>query len=248
MTSTRLRTKNSGWWIAVLVVLLTVTDTLLIAHERERRITDARALALSEATLMASFVYEALATQSYQLIEHLFSEWGGAHPHVTRVALTTRDGTVIAEYSRTALARRPFVVVRGVDYGYRQTVELALTKDLANVDGRVIEYGVAIIVGSALLAVILTQLFLLAVRGRERALLDQMAYLDGLTGMANRRRFDETLGAEWRRALRSRKPLALIIVDIDHFKAYERRGRTWTRRRMSAPSGRQPRSVCAPAG
>lgn len=45
-------------------MLLTITDTLLIAHERERRITDARVLAVSEATLMASFVHEALATQS----------------------------------------------------------------------------------------------------------------------------------------------------------------------------------------
>lgn len=220
MISVRQRIKNSGWWIVVVVALFTVTDTLLIVHERERRVTDARALATSEVILMASFVHEALATQSYQLIEHLFGEWGGAHSAVARIALTTVDGTIVAEYSRESSARRPFTAARNVDYGYRQTVELTLTKDLAGVDQKVIEYAVAVIVGSALLAVILVQLSLLVLRARERALLDEMAYLDGLTGIANRRRFDEVLDKEWRRAQRSHKPLALVIVDIDHFKSY----------------------------
>lgn len=50
--------------------------------------------------------------------------------------------------------------------------------------------------------------------------LHKMAYIDGLTGIANRRHFDETLQTEWRRCLRSGKPLALLMLDIDHFKAY----------------------------
>ena len=220
MISIRQRIKNSGWWIVVVVALFTITDALLIVHERERRTMDARALVTSEVTLMASFVHEALATQSYQLIEHMFDEWGSAHPAVARITLTTGDGTTIAEYSRQTPAGRPFAAVRNVEYGYRQTVELTLTKDLVGVDEKVIEYAVAVVVGSALLAVILVQLSLLVLRARERALLDQIAYLDGLTGIANRRRFDQVLDTEWRRAQRSHKPLALIIVDIDHFKSY----------------------------
>jgi diguanylate cyclase (GGDEF)-like protein len=51
-------------------------------------------------------------------------------------------------------------------------------------------------------------------------LLRSLAFLDGLTGVANRRRFDEALDAECRRCRRSGAPLALIMVDIDHFKAY----------------------------
>jgi diguanylate cyclase (GGDEF)-like protein len=43
---------------------------------------------------------------------------------------------------------------------------------------------------------------------------------DGLTGIANRRRFDEFLRTEWGRAARRGAPLALIIGDIDHYKAY----------------------------
>jgi diguanylate cyclase (GGDEF)-like protein/PAS domain S-box-containing protein len=47
-----------------------------------------------------------------------------------------------------------------------------------------------------------------------------IAFMDGLTGVANRRHFDNTLDLEWRRAMRSAKPLSLIIIDIDYFKNY----------------------------
>jgi diguanylate cyclase (GGDEF)-like protein/PAS domain S-box-containing protein len=50
--------------------------------------------------------------------------------------------------------------------------------------------------------------------------LEALATEDGLTGLANRRRFDERLAEEWARAQRERTPLALLIVDLDHFKAY----------------------------
>jgi diguanylate cyclase (GGDEF)-like protein len=43
---------------------------------------------------------------------------------------------------------------------------------------------------------------------------------DGLTGIANRRRFDEVLENEWKRALRARQPLALLMLDVDLFKSY----------------------------
>ena len=50
--------------------------------------------------------------------------------------------------------------------------------------------------------------------------LARMATIDGLTQIANRRRFDECLEKEWRRLQRERKPLALILGDIDFFKNY----------------------------
>lgn len=43
---------------------------------------------------------------------------------------------------------------------------------------------------------------------------------DPLTGLWNRRHFDTTLEMEWRRCQRNRQPLALLVVDIDHFKEY----------------------------
>ncbi|MGJ9416482.1 diguanylate cyclase [Massilia sp. CMS3.1] len=50
--------------------------------------------------------------------------------------------------------------------------------------------------------------------------LEKLATRDGLTGLANRRCFDDTLAAEWERALRLRQPLSLLMVDVDNFKAY----------------------------
>jgi diguanylate cyclase (GGDEF)-like protein len=50
--------------------------------------------------------------------------------------------------------------------------------------------------------------------------LRQMSMKDGLTGIANRRSFDERLASEWRRSQRSGQPLTLMMIDIDHFKLF----------------------------
>ncbi len=50
--------------------------------------------------------------------------------------------------------------------------------------------------------------------------LRMLASLDGLTGVPNRRIFDERLDAEWRACRRSASPLSLLMVDVDHFKLY----------------------------
>lgn len=49
---------------------------------------------------------------------------------------------------------------------------------------------------------------------------EAMAITDALTGLANRRRFDQCLTIEWRRGMRERKPLSLLLIDADVFKAY----------------------------
>ncbi|MBH2016075.1 MAG: GGDEF domain-containing protein [Burkholderiales bacterium] len=50
--------------------------------------------------------------------------------------------------------------------------------------------------------------------------LAEMARRDGLTGLANRRHFDEVLQREWERSRRGAHPLALLMIDVDHFKAF----------------------------
>jgi diguanylate cyclase (GGDEF)-like protein len=50
--------------------------------------------------------------------------------------------------------------------------------------------------------------------------LKRLSASDGLTGIANRRCFDETLTREWRRARRTKSSVALIMCDVDHFKLY----------------------------
>jgi diguanylate cyclase (GGDEF)-like protein len=50
-----------------------------------------------------------------------------------------------------------------------------------------------------------------------------LASTDGLTGLANRRRLDQVLKQEWARGMRSERPLALLMIDVDHFKAFNDR-------------------------
>lgn len=56
--------------------------------------------------------------------------------------------------------------------------------------------------------------------GEANALLARQATTDPLTGLANRRLFDDCMNKEWERARRENRPVALIAIDIDHFKAY----------------------------
>ena len=58
---------------------------------------------------------------------------------------------------------------------------------------------------------------------RSRDLLQRLTTQDHLTGISNRRRFDDYLEMEWRRAAREHAPISLISIDIDHFKAYDDR-------------------------
>ena len=50
--------------------------------------------------------------------------------------------------------------------------------------------------------------------------MESLVVVDALTGISNRRRFDEALATEWRRALREGDKLSLLLIDADHFKRY----------------------------
>ncbi|QGQ98539.1 diguanylate cyclase [Paenibacillus psychroresistens] len=52
------------------------------------------------------------------------------------------------------------------------------------------------------------------------SVLQQLSSIDGLTSIANRRYFDENLEREWRRAIRKKTELSLIMIDIDYFKSF----------------------------
>ncbi len=58
---------------------------------------------------------------------------------------------------------------------------------------------------------------------RYRDFLERLSFTDGLTGISNRRGFDEFLEREWRRARRNRTYLSLIMMDIDSFKRFNDR-------------------------
>jgi two-component system chemotaxis family response regulator WspR len=65
-----------------------------------------------------------------------------------------------------------------------------------------------------------------ALRVSQQQLLDTNLVLqrlmnsDGLTGLSNRRHFDEYLALEWRRSLRDQSQLSLLMIDVDYFKSY----------------------------
>lgn len=55
---------------------------------------------------------------------------------------------------------------------------------------------------------------------QQAKILEEYAFLDPLTHLPNRRKFDKVFDAEWRRALRNHEPLSVCMVDIDFFKGY----------------------------
>ena len=48
----------------------------------------------------------------------------------------------------------------------------------------------------------------------------RLSMTDQLTGIANRRSFDQQISLEWRRAMRHQTPISLLMIDVDHFKTY----------------------------
>jgi diguanylate cyclase (GGDEF)-like protein len=85
----------------------------------------------------------------------------------------------------------------------------------------------AIRIGAIILAlisfVLAVTLFLAREIGRRAVAedkLEELATTDALTGLKNRRKFDSAIDAEWQRAARQQMPLALLMIDADHFKTY----------------------------
>jgi len=82
-------------------------------------------------------------------------------------------------------------------------------------------------IGATMLALIVFVLAATLIAAREitrrteaEERLEELATTDALTGLKNRRKFDTTIESEWRRAMRHRTPLALLMIDADHFKSY----------------------------
>lgn len=81
------------------------------------------------------------------------------------------------------------------------------------------EQRIPYIVGIALLVVILLLLVILLYRRRERYS-RQLGMTDALTQLPNRHHYDQRLEIEWRKAIKNRASLALLTIDLDHFKTY----------------------------
>jgi diguanylate cyclase (GGDEF)-like protein len=88
------------------------------------------------------------------------------------------------------------------------------------------DLALQIFLGFQLVALFPASLMMMERRRMARELVDTnarltvLASLDGLTGIANRRSFDERFAQEWSRAARHRKPIALAMIDLDNFKQF----------------------------
>src|SRR6516162_3441587 len=85
----------------------------------------------------------------------------------------------------------------------------------------------AIAIGSVTLTLAVTIIVLAVMFRSAQRELAAVAVTDGLTGLANRRCFDQTLQLEWQRAARTNTPLALLMIDVDNFKAFDDQHGHW---------------------
>jgi diguanylate cyclase (GGDEF)-like protein len=106
-------------------------------------------------------------------------------------------------------------------YPLEVTVGLAESEYLAMWRADAIASYVALALGTALIGFLASGL-VGQINGRRKAesILARLSPFDALTGLVHRRRFDEELEREWRRAARDRTPLGLLLIVIDNLKAF----------------------------
>lgn len=209
--------------LALLLVLVLVADALLISREYHEAHAREREAAEAELGFLAGLITESLTSEQYHLVELLVDSWGQQHADAVHLSVETPDGFVLARYGAESAGGRVadrLLLSQDIAYGYARAARLKLEIDLRGVEAAVRRYALQIVGGTAVLLALFGQLLVLLDRSRQQRVLEAWAHQDGLTGIANRRRFERTLDMEWRRARRSQSPLALIMADLDAFKAY----------------------------
>jgi diguanylate cyclase (GGDEF)-like protein len=169
---------------------------------------------------------------------------GGRHvPHsVIRYVERTREPLLVGDASQDdRFARDPYFIdvkpcsimaVPVVNRGALQAILLVENHLIRNAFSVERLEGVTLVAGQLAVSLDNAQLYSSLERkveerteqlARANERLEQLSVTDPLTGLANRRRLEETLRDEWNRAQRSRAPLTVAMVDIDSFKQYNDR-------------------------
>jgi diguanylate cyclase (GGDEF)-like protein len=157
-------------------------------------------------------------------------------PPVLAVAAIVADvGLLLGIIAATALAvvcirkgvRSAIFFLVGFTGLFIGAIVKIVVDDLGNIQSGAHFYGIEIGVcfDAVVLAFGLADRLRVETRARERAQAvsaeqERLARTDPLTGVPNRRFFDERLRAEWSRAARTSTPLAIVMLDVDRFKSY----------------------------
>ena len=209
--------------LGVLLLLVVLADVLLISrHNNELRRTQ-HENAEAEIGFLAGLIQEALSNEQYHLAELLVQEWGEKNTDTVYLAVETPEGFQLARYAVDKPIADFVMLERRVEYRPTRHVRVKLETDMQAALLASREFAVQVLAGSLVLLVVFGQMLMLLDRNRRQRVLDVWAHQDALTGVANRRRFERALDVEWRRARRLQTSLALIMADIDAFKAYNDR-------------------------
>jgi len=181
--------------------------------------------AAAAAVLLVARVSTPLALQRFAV---LFAMIGIActfallsvHPRLGAIWPTVMAGALIIIYFCLPL---PFATMVALAAGYTLIVPLTwiLSVGPAPPVDDMYRAGLRLMLANVLgLSVASTLQRSQRVQFAQNRLLQQLLSTDSLTGIANRRHFDYALADEWRRCARARTPLSLLMVDVDHFKAF----------------------------
>jgi diguanylate cyclase (GGDEF)-like protein len=134
------------------------------------------------------------------------------------------DGGPLASYPEGFRARGPHVQPQQFSFGGRTFgLRFAPLPGSPVLTERTIAAPVLLVVGVALSVLFAAMLWLLAQVGALYREVGRLARTDSLTGVPNRRAWDEELPRELARAARSGQPVCVALLDLDHFKAYNDR-------------------------
>jgi diguanylate cyclase len=109
---------------------------------------------------------------------------------------------------------------------FRTLLNVLLTHCLISLIGGFFAYHLSIYIANSNAAVRELNISLIKLQESEQELnkaneiLNTLSYIDGLTGIGNRRHFDDVLNKEWSNLLTTNSPITLLMFDIDYFKKY----------------------------
>jgi diguanylate cyclase (GGDEF)-like protein len=156
---------------------------------------------------------------------------------------------ILRERSGSFMARS---TINGVNrlFTFRQIGELPLfvAVDQAVDDIFAEWWRRAVAIGSVTLILAITTIVLAAMFRNAQHELAAAAVTDELTGLANRRCFERMLQLEWQRAARTNAPLALLMIDVDNFKAFNDQNGHWKADEVLREFGRLLKSCSKRAG